>query len=114
MTERCPTCTYDSDANAFCPDPFHNLYLHRRLTAAVRAADQHFESVGGSSRHFVTDCLLPAMADNHVVVMDDRFVAVPRETLEKHVNTLRRLIDDPEVLAELTSDLKALLFKDDI
>lgn len=114
MTERCPTCAYDSDANAFCPDQFHRHYLHRRLTAAMREADTNFVDVGGSTRHFVNDCLLPALAANHVAIMDDRFVAVPREVLEKHVNALRRLIDDPEVLTELTSDLKALLLKGDV
>jgi hypothetical protein len=33
----------------------------RQLTAVVREADQEFLSVGGSSRHYVIDCLLPAL-----------------------------------------------------
>jgi len=31
------------------------------ITAAVRAADKHFERVGGSSRHWVRDCFLPEL-----------------------------------------------------
>jgi hypothetical protein len=31
------------------------------LTAAVWQADLDFERVGGSSRHYVRDCLLPAL-----------------------------------------------------
>lgn len=29
------------------------------ITAAIRAADVAFESTGGSSRHYVRECLLP-------------------------------------------------------
>lgn len=35
--------------------------LVSEITAAVRVADERFESVGGSSRHFVRECLLPAL-----------------------------------------------------
>lgn len=31
------------------------------VTAAVREADLDFESTGGSSRHYVRECLLPAL-----------------------------------------------------
>jgi len=31
------------------------------VTGIVRAADQHFERVGGSSRHWVRDCFLPML-----------------------------------------------------
>jgi hypothetical protein len=33
----------------------------RRMTAAMREADTHFEIVGGSTRHHVRDCLLPIL-----------------------------------------------------
>lgn len=36
--------------------------LVRRLTAAMREADEAFERVGGSTRHHVRDCLLPILA----------------------------------------------------
>lgn len=32
------------------------------LVAAMREADEQFEHVGGSTRHYVYDCLLPALA----------------------------------------------------
>lgn len=35
--------------------------LVARLTAIVREADQTFERVGGSSRHWVRDCFLPLL-----------------------------------------------------
>jgi len=38
--------------------------LVRRMTAAMREADKHFERVGGSTRHHVRDCLLPIL-ENH-------------------------------------------------
>jgi hypothetical protein len=31
------------------------------ITAIVRAADQTFQRVGGSSRHWVRDCFLPEL-----------------------------------------------------
>lgn len=33
----------------------------KRLTAAMREADETFETVGGSTRHYVRDCLLPIL-----------------------------------------------------
>ena len=44
--------------------------VSRRLTEAVRVADQHFESVGGSSRHYVVDCLGPALIDAGLAVVE--------------------------------------------
>jgi hypothetical protein len=35
--------------------------LLRRMTAAMREADETFERVGGSTRHHVRDCLLPVL-----------------------------------------------------
>jgi hypothetical protein len=32
-----------------------------KITAVVREADQDFERVGGSSRHWVRECLLPRL-----------------------------------------------------
>lgn len=34
-----------------------------RTTEAVRRADRIFEGEGGSSRHYVRDCLLPMLAE---------------------------------------------------
>jgi hypothetical protein len=31
------------------------------ITLIVREADEHFERVGGSSRHWVRDCFLPVL-----------------------------------------------------
>ncbi len=33
----------------------------RRMTAAMREADETFERAGGSTRHHVRDCLLPVL-----------------------------------------------------
>jgi hypothetical protein len=33
----------------------------RLVTQAVRDADKQFESVGGSTRHWVRECFLPAL-----------------------------------------------------
>lgn len=35
--------------------------LIRRVTAAVRQADAQFEHAGGSSRHWVRECLFPCL-----------------------------------------------------
>ena len=32
-----------------------------RLTRAVRVADRQFEETGGTSRHYINECLLPAL-----------------------------------------------------
>jgi hypothetical protein len=35
-----------------------------RMTAAMREADKAFETVGGSTRHHVRECLLPILSDH--------------------------------------------------
>jgi hypothetical protein len=43
------------------------------ITSAMRAADERFEKVGGSSRHFVRECLLPELqARGLKIVREDR------------------------------------------
>lgn len=42
----------------------------RRLTSAMREADQAFERVGGSTRHHVRDCLMPALEKEGLAVVD--------------------------------------------
>lgn len=44
--------------------------LETRLTVVVRQADLDFESVGGSSRHYVRECLLPALETAKLRVVD--------------------------------------------
>ena len=41
--------------------PHENQEIVRRLTAAMREADRTFETVGGSAKHHVRDCLLPIL-----------------------------------------------------
>jgi len=75
------------------------------LTRAVRSADLHHEKVGGSSRHYVVDCLLPSLADEGLVVLssakvtlvsdDDHDVAALREqvaTLTAELNHQKRAL----------------------
>ena len=40
--------------------------LIRRMTAAMREADPIFERVGGSTRHYVRDCLMPVLAKHRL------------------------------------------------
>ena len=49
-------------------DRFYGGYRYtnhvvRRVTSAVRRADDDFERSGGSSRHWVVECFLPALSD---------------------------------------------------
>lgn len=46
----------------------------RRLTAAMRVADRAFERVGGSTRHHVRDCLMPALEAEGLSVVDAEVV----------------------------------------
>lgn len=39
------------------------------LTAAVREADEMFQKVGGSSRHWARDCFLPSLEKHGVGIM---------------------------------------------
>ena len=41
------------------------------ITAAMREADRVFEKVGGSTRHYVRDCLLPIMKKHGLIVVRD-------------------------------------------
>jgi hypothetical protein len=44
--------------------------MQRRLTEAVREADRAFEQVGGTSRHYVLECLLPSLAKARLGLVD--------------------------------------------
>jgi hypothetical protein len=50
-------------------NPEDDKELFYALTRALRAADQTFEKVGGSSRHFVADCLMPALEAEGLLVV---------------------------------------------
>ena len=38
----------------------------RQMTLAMREADQHFERVGGGTRHYLRDCLFPVLAKHGI------------------------------------------------
>jgi catechol-2,3-dioxygenase len=44
----------------------------RLVTRAVREADQTFLKTGGTSRHWVTECFLPAMEGNGLKIILDK------------------------------------------
>ena len=44
--------------------------LLRRVTLAVRLADEEFERSGGSSRHWVSECFLPALKEEGLEIVD--------------------------------------------
>lgn len=46
--------------------------IQQRLTEVVRAADKAFESSGGSSRHYVNECLVPELLSAGLVVVDTK------------------------------------------
>lgn len=45
--------------------------LEAKLTAAVREADLLFEKVGGSSRHYVRECLMPVLTTYKLRLIED-------------------------------------------
>lgn len=48
------------------------IEVERRLAKAVREADQQFQKVGGTTRHYVQDCLLPELSKAGVgIVLTD-------------------------------------------
>lgn len=54
--------------------------LLARITKAVRCADRKFEQVGGSSRHWVRECLLPELEAEGLAVVDTSDTWRPIET----------------------------------
>lgn len=42
------------------------------FTEIMRQADRNFESVGGSTRHFVQDCLFPILAEKGIKIVYDK------------------------------------------
>lgn len=44
------------------------IEIEKRLTSAMREADRAFETVGGSTRHYVRDCLLPCLTKHQLVL----------------------------------------------
>ncbi len=76
--------------------------LVARITAAVRVADQRFESSGGSSRHWVRECLLPTFEEASLVIGDLRQTQMTeqhRGSAEKDVATLANKLDASDRLA---------------
>lgn len=53
----------------------------RRITAAVRAADKNFEQSGGSSRHWVAECLLPELEGAGLEIVDKATAAEATQTV---------------------------------
>lgn len=43
-----------------------------RITRAVRQADIAFEKIGGTTRHWVIDCFLPALEEEEIMCKDKR------------------------------------------
>lgn len=53
----------------------------RRMSAAMREADETFERVGGSTRHHVRDCLLPVLAKHGLRIQPiDAAIAAQQES----------------------------------
>tara|TARA_R110000851_G_scaffold33896_4_gene90393 strand:+ start:1463 stop:1645 length:183 start_codon:yes stop_codon:yes gene_type:complete len=44
--------------------------VEKRITAAVREADSVFEKTGGSTRHYVRECLMPILEKNGLEVRE--------------------------------------------
>lgn len=79
-----------------------------RLTECVRAADLAFESSGGSSRHWVRECLLPQLEAGHLAVVE-ALVPVHLASAERDVNSLAKKLDAADRLAaELLAALKKI------
>jgi len=49
------------EADKAISNPDESVELVRRMTLAMREADEMFETVGGSTRHHVRECLLPVL-----------------------------------------------------
>lgn len=58
--------------------------LVRVLTRACREADETFERVGGSTRHWVRDCFLPALAKHHLTLSDGDWVTSCQQLRRRH------------------------------
>jgi len=56
-----------------------------RLTKAMRAADKTFESVGGSTRRYVRDCLLPELESAGIRLEAAQSSGHPEEEVKKAV-----------------------------
>lgn len=85
-----------------------DVKVARRLTEAMREADLAFETVGGSTRHFVNDCLLPALEAHHLAVVDG-LVPHHLKSAERDVTTLARKLDAAEArVAELEAHVRTL------
>ena len=57
----------------------YDAELVRRMTAAMREADETFERVGGSTRDHIRDCLLPVLAKHGLELgfLTDELVTKP-------------------------------------
>ena len=82
-----------------------DLKVLEQVTSAVRRADETFEHVGGSSRHWVRDCLFPELEKRGLTITDtDAPHHFVRKELYDHVNykleDATRVIDAARVVVK--------------
>lgn len=73
--------------------------IERRLTAAVREADQAFTTSGGSSRHWVHECFLPSLEKARLAIVD-ALVPTHLEGYRRDCESLAKKLDAAERRAE--------------
>ena len=64
----------------------------RAITSAVREADIAFKHVGGSSRHWVNECFLPALEEKGLEIVDRARVAALTADLAARDERIARLV----------------------
>ncbi len=61
--------------------------LVTQVTKAVRAADEAFKAIGGSSRHWVRECFLAALEDEGLVIINKKELAIAVEKIVEWFDT---------------------------
>lgn len=61
--------------------------LVAKITKVVRAADEEFKDVGGSTRHWVRDCLLPGLEEAGLQIVDTETIGAAVLKLVEWLNT---------------------------
>jgi len=81
----------------------YNHALVKQITLAVRIADKKFEDVGGSTRHWVRDCLLPELTDAGLDVISDKPEKLEKEIVEPELKEIYRLPNGSSIFVDTKS-----------
>lgn len=85
--------------------------VEKRFTVAMRRADAAFEKVGGTTRHYVRDCLPPALESEGLAIVDRELFDALVAAVRADDRAIQASCVDPDSTPAADADALALLMR---